>query len=128
MLIRQGNPEAKPPFVPSTERPDQPDSSAYSNETAALLISLTANFSHLNFRFFKLPATIGVMLIALLMSLALIGAGHFAPWIHEAYVTLIKNIDFNDTRSSSSEESVIIFCVTFFLQNVMDLWQPIPSR
>ncbi|MCC6881423.1 MAG: sodium:proton antiporter [Verrucomicrobiales bacterium] len=62
----------------------------------ALLISLTAIFSYLNFRFFKLPATIGVMLIALLMSLALIGAGHFAPWIHEAAVGLTKQIDFND--------------------------------
>lgn len=62
----------------------------------AFLISLTAIFSYLNFRFFKLPATIGVMLIALLMSLALIGAGHFAPWIHEAAVDLTKKIDFND--------------------------------
>lgn len=62
----------------------------------ALLISLTAIFSYLNFRFFKLPATIGVMLIALLMSLALIGAGHFAPWIHEAAVDLTRKIDFND--------------------------------
>jgi CPA1 family monovalent cation:H+ antiporter len=62
----------------------------------SILISLTALFSYLNFRFFKLPATIGVMLIALLMSLALIGAGHFAPWIHEAAVDLIDQIDFND--------------------------------
>jgi CPA1 family monovalent cation:H+ antiporter len=62
----------------------------------SILISLTALFSYLNFRFFKLPATIGVMLIALLMSLAVIGAGHFAPWIHEAAVSLTKQIDFND--------------------------------
>jgi len=41
-------------------------------------------FSYLNFRYFKLPATIGVMLIALLVSLGLIGAGHFAPWIRDA--------------------------------------------
>lgn len=63
----------------------------------SILISLTAIFSYLNFRFFKLPATIGVMLISLLMSLALIGAGHFAPWIHETAVGLTKQIDFNDT-------------------------------
>jgi len=62
----------------------------------AVLIFLTALFSYLNFRFFKLPATIGVMLIALLMSLTVIGAGHFAPWIHEAAVGLTKQIDFND--------------------------------
>jgi len=62
----------------------------------AILISLTAIFSYLNYRYFKLPATIGVMLIALLTSLALIGAGHFAPWIQAAAVQLTVQIDFND--------------------------------
>ena len=62
----------------------------------AILISLTALFSYLNHRFFKLPATIGVMLMSLLMSLALIGAGQFAPWIQDAAVDLTKRIDFND--------------------------------
>ncbi len=62
----------------------------------AILISLTAIFSYLNYRYFKLPATIGVMLIALLTSLALIGAGHFAPWIQAAAVQLTAQIDFDD--------------------------------
>jgi len=62
----------------------------------ASLISLTAVFSYLNFRFFKLPATIGVMLISLLMSLALIAAGSFAPGVHDAAVKLIEQIDFDD--------------------------------
>jgi CPA1 family monovalent cation:H+ antiporter len=63
----------------------------------ALLISLTAIFSYLNHRYFKLPATIGVMLIALLVSLGLIGAGHFAPWIHESAEGLLQQVDFDDT-------------------------------
>ncbi len=63
----------------------------------AILISLTAMFSYLNHRWFKLPATIGVMLIALLMSLGLIAAGNFAPWMHDAAVNLTKQIDFNTT-------------------------------
>ena len=42
----------------------------------AILITFTAILSYLNFRYVKLPATIGVMLIALLLSLALIGAGN----------------------------------------------------
>jgi len=62
----------------------------------AILISLTAIFSYLNYRYFKLPATIGVMLIALLVSLALIGAGHFAPWIRESAEDLLKQIDFDE--------------------------------
>ncbi len=62
----------------------------------AILISLTAIFSYLNYRYFELPATIGVMLIALFMSLALMGAGHFAPWLHDAAVRLTRQVDFND--------------------------------
>ena len=63
----------------------------------AILISLTAMFSYLNFRYFKLPATIGVMLIALLVSLGLIGAGHFAPWIRDGAGRLLGRIDFDKT-------------------------------
>lgn len=63
----------------------------------ALLISLTALFSYLNYRFFKLPATIGVMLIALLVSLGLIAAGQFAPWIHAEAEGVLSRIDFDAT-------------------------------
>jgi CPA1 family monovalent cation:H+ antiporter len=61
----------------------------------AILISLTAAFSYVNYRCFKLPPTIGVMLIALLASAVLIGAGHFAPWIREGAVQLLAQIDFS---------------------------------
>lgn len=63
----------------------------------ALLITLTALFSYLNYRFFKLPATIGVMLIALLVSLGLIAAGQFAPWIHAEAEGVLSRIDFDAT-------------------------------
>lgn len=60
-----------------------------------ILITLTALFSYLNYRFFKLPATIGVMLIALLVSVGLIATGHFAPSIRENAGNLLAQIDFN---------------------------------
>ena len=44
-------------------------------QIAALLLTITAIFSYVNFRFFKLPTAIGVMLIALLASVALVGQG-----------------------------------------------------
>lgn len=40
--------------------------------TAAILITLAALFSYLNHRFLKIPTTIGIMLISLLMSLGLL--------------------------------------------------------
>lgn len=63
----------------------------------AILISLTALFSYLNYRYFKLPATIGVMLIALLLSLGLIGVGIFAPGIRDSADHLLAQIDFDNT-------------------------------
>ena len=39
-------------------------------QVIALLVSLTALFAYVNHRLLRLPTTIGVMLIALLMSLA----------------------------------------------------------
>jgi len=63
----------------------------------AILISLTAIFSYLNYRYFQLPATIGVMLIALLGSLGLIAVGHYVPWIHAGAEQLLRQIDFDQT-------------------------------
>lgn len=61
----------------------------------AILISVTALCSYANYRYLRLPATIGVMLIALLVSLALIGVGWFAPAVHHAAETLLAQIDFD---------------------------------
>jgi CPA1 family monovalent cation:H+ antiporter len=66
-------------------------------QIVAILISLTAVFSYLNYRYFKLPATIGVMLIALIVSLGLIGAGQFAPWIRENAASLLTRVEFSST-------------------------------
>ncbi len=62
----------------------------------AILITLTAIFSYVNYRYFKLPATIGVMLISLVVSLLLIAVGNFAPGVQEVAVRLIRQIDFDD--------------------------------
>lgn len=63
----------------------------------AILITLTAVFSYLNYRYIKLPATIGVMLIALLGSLALIGFSFINPWMLEEAEGLLAQIDFDET-------------------------------
>jgi len=41
----------------------------------SILISLSAIFSFINYRYFRLPRTIGLMLFALVLSIALILVG-----------------------------------------------------
>lgn len=63
----------------------------------AILITLAALFSYINYRFIKLPATIGVMLIALLMSILLIIIGKMGwPELFiYAEALLLHGIDFH---------------------------------
>jgi len=63
----------------------------------ALLITLTALFSYLNYRYIKMPATIGVMFIALVMSFVLIGVGYVAPGVREGAEHVLEQIDFDNT-------------------------------
>jgi CPA1 family monovalent cation:H+ antiporter len=64
-------------------------------QVVALLITLTALFSYVNFRFIKLPTTVGVMLIALCVSLGLIGLGHFNPGLQETAAKWLESVDFD---------------------------------
>lgn len=59
-----------------------------------LLIVLTAAFSYVNFRFIRLPPTIGVMMISLLCSLVLVIAGTFYPAIVQGPASVITSLDF----------------------------------
>lgn len=65
---------------------------------AAILITVSALFSFINYRFIKLPTTIGLMLIALVVSLLLLAAGKLGLGELEAQArTLLSAIDFNQT-------------------------------
>lgn len=63
----------------------------------ALLISLAALFSYINAKFIKLPTTIGLLLISLLMSLGIIVSGNFGLELEEPARQLLAGIDFNQT-------------------------------
>lgn len=66
-------------------------------DLAALLITLAAVFSYINYRFIKLPATIGVMVLALLLSLALMGLGDLGyTLVEDRAQAIIARIDFNE--------------------------------
>ena len=65
-------------------------------EIISVLITLAALFSYFNHRYIRLPATIGLMLFALLGSIALIGIGQFEIGVKEAVQDLLGRIDFNE--------------------------------
>ncbi|MEE9445380.1 MAG: cation:proton antiporter, partial [Cocleimonas sp.] len=65
-------------------------------DTIAILISLAAIFSYINYRFLKIPSTIGLLAIALLMSLGIVLLGKMGLPIEDQARELLKGIDFNE--------------------------------
>lgn len=64
--------------------------------TVALLLTLAAVFSYLNYRFIKLPTVIGIMLISLVLSLFLLVLGKLGIFdITQQASELINRIDFH---------------------------------
>ena len=63
----------------------------------AVVITLTAGFCYINHRFIGLPVTIGVMLIALLVSLLLQVVDLFGLHLHDVAGSWLQGIDFNRT-------------------------------
>lgn len=64
--------------------------------TISILLTLSAVFAYLNFRFFKLPTAIGIMLISLVLSLLLLVAGKVGFFdISERASRLIQGVDFH---------------------------------
>jgi len=66
-------------------------------DTLAILISLAALFSYINYRFIKLPTTIGLLVIALLLSLSIIALGKLGIPLEGYAKHLLAQIDFNET-------------------------------
>ena len=65
---------------------------------AAILITISALFSFINYRFIKLPTTIGLMLIALVFSLALLLAGKLGlADLEQQAEHLLASVEFNKT-------------------------------
>jgi len=60
-----------------------------------IIILLAAVFGYINHRFIKLPGTIGIMLISLIASLAIIGIGSIFPDFFLQTIQSIRAIDFN---------------------------------
>src|SRR5664279_326021 len=65
-------------------------------EITALLMVLTALFSYINCRIFHMPTIIGVMFIALVVSLGIVTLGWLGIDIGQVHIArILKSIDFN---------------------------------
>jgi Protein of unknown function (DUF2934) len=58
----------------------------------SILISLAAVSSYINYRYIKLPTTVGVMLVALVASLSLVLIGPYAGGFREQAAALVSQI------------------------------------
>lgn len=70
--------------------------------TVSVLIVLASVFAYINLRLLKLPGTIGIMVIAILVSVAIrLFGGAYFPNLADKFVFLIKDFDFNEILMGS---------------------------
>ena len=60
----------------------------------SIVIALSALFGYINIRFFKLPVTIGLMVVSILFSLIMLLIGRFAPEVLAIEEELLEQINF----------------------------------
>jgi CPA1 family monovalent cation:H+ antiporter len=65
--------------------------------TIAILVTISALISYINQRFVKLPGTIGIMVIAISLSILILISGKTLPVMHGFISQLASNIDFTKT-------------------------------
>ena len=63
----------------------------------ALLISLSALFMYINYRYLKLPETIGIMILSLCFSLIIIIVNAFGIFDFKNIVGIVESINFEKT-------------------------------
>ncbi len=64
-------------------------------DTVSVLVTISALFSYINYRFIHLPSTIGLMLISLILSLAIVALGWLGIGFEDDLRIFMAGIDFN---------------------------------
>ncbi|RZK35831.1 MAG: hypothetical protein EOO61_11310 [Hymenobacter sp.] len=82
-----------------------------------LIIVLTAAFGYINFRFIKLPATIGIMLMAMVASLSIILIGQTHAGFFTQVTNLVSGIDFNTVLMKVMLEFLLLLCSTIYCKH-----------
>jgi CPA1 family monovalent cation:H+ antiporter len=65
-----------------------------SYELITIIIVITAVFAYVNFRFIRLPSTVGLMVMSLILSIFIVLFGRFFPTFSEQITTAVATIDF----------------------------------
>ena len=87
-------------------------------QVTSLLITISALFAYINHRFIGLPTTIGVMIVALSMSVIVYLLGQLGFADFEAEVSLLlSGIDFNKTLMQLNEVAMQRYCNSTLLQS-----------
>lgn len=66
-------------------------------EIVAVLVTLAAALAFVNTRYVRLPTTIGLMVLALLLSLVVLAVGYVTPPVQDAAQRMLDSIDFDQT-------------------------------
>ncbi len=61
-----------------------------------ILITVSAVFAYINYKFIKWPTTIGIMVLSLLSSLIIVIIGNYIPSVYSAAASIVESIDFNN--------------------------------
>ena len=81
-------------------------------DIAAILLTLASLFAYVNHRWIKLPSTIGIMLISLVISLALLGLGAIWPPMDDYAEKFVSMIDFNEALMEGTIPEKMPFLTT----------------
>ena len=64
-------------------------------DIVGILLTVAAVFGYINYRLFKLPPTIAVMLMTLVFSLVIIALGSWSEPLRQSAIEIVSQIDFN---------------------------------
>jgi len=64
-------------------------------ESFSLIIALAAGFSFINHKFLKLPTTVGLMIMALILAIVVIGSQSIFPEVYNFFCQIVLDLDFS---------------------------------
>jgi len=64
-------------------------------QVSAVLLTLAALFNYLNYKYLKIPMTVGIMAMALVLSLVVVAVGQVVPGVREVAAMVLSSVEFD---------------------------------